>query len=459
MKTREIYGLDLPIFALSALALLLVLAVMALAVVTHHPFFDECVHAHYAWLISQGLSPHHDFWCTYPVLTYLVVQPLYRLLPETPVMLLSLRVFSGALLVGGGIILARHSRRVAGTALWGWAPLALIVITPKLSDFFAEFSSDHLAALCAVGALVLMMNEPNRVRLAAASVLSVISVVATPKYAGTLAPAQAAFLAYACLKTPGGWRNAIPAFLAAAATVAALAVFYRFFGCRLSLNLYWAHIFIGKWMGYLKNCPIRLSQTVSAFLLRHWVLGLALLGGVAGWSARCFRPARAAAWTGTGILIGAALSLAILRRYHEQYLAPFLISFAVFPAYLPAALPSQAGKAFLSLALVCSLIVTAVAQVWFLRSRLDRFDADRVDPLVDSTRGMGKGIEPALSTLRTMKAILAMVPPEEKVVAVWEGHPIFRRDQTYITYDMGPGVSFQTLLPPGSELFLRFQPG
>jgi hypothetical protein len=442
----------------SALALLLSLAVLVLAILTHPPFFDETIHAHYSWLISRGLSPHNDFWCVYPVLGYLVVQPLFRILPATPDLFLALRFLSAILLVGAGIVLARHARRVSGWWIWGPLPFALIVITPKLGDFFAEFSIDHLAALCAVGALALAMEEPDRRRLAAASALSVVSVVATPKYAWSLAPALAAWLAYAVLKTPGRWRNVLPAALAAAAATAILALIYRAFGCRLFQNLYWAHLFMGKWMARLEECPISLSRTTLAFLLRHWPLGLVLLGGVAGWAAKAFRPQRAAAWTGAGILIGTALSLLILRKYHEQYLAPALVPLAVFPAYLAAALPGRTAKAILAVALAGALALTAAGQIRFRISRLAPFDADRVNPLVESTRGMGKGIVPALSSLRTMGAILALTPPEESVVAIWDGHPIFRRDATFITYDMGPGCSFQTLLPPDSEAYRRFQP-
>ncbi|MCX6349294.1 MAG: hypothetical protein NTV79_07335 [Candidatus Aureabacteria bacterium] len=443
---------------LSAAALLLALAVLVLAAVTHHPFFDECVHAHYAWLISQGLSPHDDFWCVYPVLGYLIVQPFFRILPQTPDLLVVLRGFSAALLLGTGIVLSLHARRVARMRLWGWAPFALIVLTPKLGDFFAEFSIDHFAALCAVGAFVLMLEEPSRLRLAAATMLAVVSIITTPKYAVTLAPSLAAFLAYACWKTPGRWRNTLPAFLAAAAAVAALALIYRAFGCRLFQNLYWAHIFMGKWMIRFEECPIRLSRTAYAFLLHHWPLGLVLLGGIAGWAARAFRPPRAAAWAGTGILIGVAVSLAVLRKYHEQYLAPVLLPLAVFPAYLAAAVPGRIARGALSLALAGALIVTAVGQIRFRSARLERFDADRVDPLVDSTRGMGRGIDPLLPALKSMKTILSLVPPEERVVAIWEGHPVFRRDLTFITYDMGPGCSFRDVLPSGSPLVRYFDP-
>lgn len=442
---------------LSLLALFVALAVLVLAVLTHHPFFDETVHAHYAWLISRGLSPHEDFWCVYPVLGYLAVQPLFLLVPASPSLFLALRLFSSAALLGCGIVLARHSRRVSGTWIWGPLPLALIVVTPKLGDFFAEFSIDHLAALCALLAFARMFAEPSRRRLALIASLSVLSVTVTPKYGWTLCSALGAYLAYACRQSPRRWRNGLTAALSILLTAAALAAVFRAFGCRLLQNLSWAHLFMGKWMARLEDCPIPLGRTALFFLLRHWFVGMVLLGGIAGWAARSFRPPRAAAWTGAGILVGTAVSVLLLRKYHEQYLAPLLLSLLVFPPYLAAAVAPRA-RALLGAALACALALSGAAQIPFRLSRFRPFDVDRVNPLVESTRGMGKGIQPARASLRTLKRLLSLVPAEETVAAVWDGHPIFRRDATFITYDMGPGCSFQEILPPGSEIRSRFRP-
>ena len=185
-------------YLLVIIAILLTLIVMQLRVITHRPFFDECIHLRFMWLISKGCAPHLDFLCNYPVLGYIFTLPLFRVLPETPYSLFPLRFFTIVIMLMIGGIFAINGNRLVKQWLWGFIPFVLILLTPKLGDFFAEYSIDHISALLAVGAMVLMFAKPTRLRLGWVVALSLLSVLVTPKYIGPLFFGGGAYFIYCC---------------------------------------------------------------------------------------------------------------------------------------------------------------------------------------------------------------------------------------------------------------------
>ncbi len=434
-------------YSLAAIALLAALLVVLLRSVTHHPFYDECIQLRLIWLISQGLTPHHDFWSTYPLLGQLLLLPLFRIFPETPFVLLPLRFLTDIVFLVMGGLFALNGRRVAKDWLWGVAPFVLIIMTPKLGDFFAEFSIDHLAALSAVGTLLILLAKPTFTRLGWATALGILSLLIMPKYGLPLGGGWAAYTIYLCrsLRKPA---KAIAVVVGTSAvTVGLVWVIYRLAGLSLGENLVEGPLFEARHMFLVKRGQeFDLWGILFSFLARHFPIGLLILGGLIGWGVNGFRKGGVVAWTGSGVLIGVVLSLFSLETFLEQYFAPPLLCLALFVPYLFLSCRQFWWRGLLTLVLLLAVLQADYVQFRLRTGELEETTKAYFDPATESFRGAGKiKTPPTIEVLANMKRILELIPEDEKVVAAGVYHPIFRRDLTFVTYDERP--SFNIILP------------
>jgi hypothetical protein len=202
----------------------------------------------------------------------------------------------------------------------------------------------------------------------------------------------------------------------------------------------------------------RLGQTAFFFLIRHWFIGLLILGGIIGWIFTNFRPARVVGWSGTGILAGVILSLIALGRYQEQYLAPVMVSLVLFVPFLFLLFGRFRWNQLITLILLLATIGISGHQLRLRARWLRRTDHRIHNALTESIRDMGDDVEPGIETLYAMQKLLDLIPAGERVVGQWFFHPIFRFDQTFITYDMGRDVSFQKVINPSNRVYQYFQP-
>ena len=431
---------------------------MQLQAITHPPFFDECLHLRNIWQISEGKIPHSDFWCFYPTLGYYLTLPLFRAFPETPYILLPLRFFAIIIFLVMGGLFAFHGYRIVKQWFWGIAAFALIIMTPKLGDFFAEYSIDHLSALLAVGALVLMFSSPSIRKLFMVCILSILSVLITAKYA---APLLGAFIAY-CLYS--GWYLRCPGKVISIIgfgvfiTLGVLWFVYPQEGIFIWQDMIWSNLFMLQWTATLENSPFHLWQTIILFLIKHWIIALLILGGIIGWLFNGIRSGKASIWTGTGVLAGIFLSAITLRKYHEQYLTPLMVCLCLFVPYLFLLIRRFRWKSLITTVLLLVTIRAGVNQASMDANRLVRYTHRPINPMTESTRGMGENIEPGLFALWRMQELLKLIPEGEKVVGMWKFHPIFRFDQTFVTSDVGNEESYKHIIDPSNKVYKYFQP-
>jgi len=200
-----------------------------------------------------------------------------------------------------------------------------------------------------------------------------------------------------------------------------------------------------------------LWSVAGLFLLRHWFIGLLILGSIGAWILTSFRPVKIVAWVGLGLLAGIALSLITLKTFLEQYLTPVMICLALFVPYLYLLVKRFRWHKLLTLILLVATIGSGIRQVNLRRDELLSTAKTFRNPATESFRGIAEiRTGPAIEALYNMQKILELIPENERIVAMWNYHPIFRFDQTFITYDVRP--SFIQLINPSDKVYQYFQP-
>lgn len=416
--------------------------------------FDESVNAHLLWLVSIGRVPHVDFWCPYPALGYVLTLPYFRLFPETIYTVLALRFLVLICFLGLAGVLVYQARGLGADWFWGLLALALVTLSADLRHHVIEFRSDGYAALAALLALAVMSREPTSVRCAFAAGLSVISVVTMPKYVYPLLLANAVYLAYGCFKL-----KRVKQSLIAAGSGALLAAVLSHFllslaGTGLSEDVYWSPILMLKYMSHLSRTqPVSVPGTIPGvigYFTRYWWIGLILLPGAAGWLAAEIKERGVRFWTGAAVLSGVVLSWAAGKFPHRQYIAPGLFCLVLFAPYIGRLFRRPSARA------IAALVMAALLAG--MNFRVTRSAA------AELTRGAVTD-EGALHSLRDFaarQAFLDLIPSGEKVIGYFYfTHPIFRENQTFVTYD-APGGNprgFLPVIPMNSPVREYFQPG
>ncbi len=126
--------------------------------------YDEISHAHMAWLLSIGDKPYQDFVANHFPFFWVSLSPLMRVLPQSPLGLVLLRllalalnaIFVGAL--GTLICLELQPRQ----RIWGAVCLGVVVLNSPVIHFLIEFRPDALAnALLFPALLWLRLRGPQ----------------------------------------------------------------------------------------------------------------------------------------------------------------------------------------------------------------------------------------------------------------------------------------------------------
>jgi tetratricopeptide (TPR) repeat protein len=443
-----------------AISALLVLSLRAL---THVPYFDETLHVRFLWLLSRGLRPGADYFCSYPILAYIPVIPIARLLPESAYAILALRGLSVAAVCVIGFFFFRHGRKSAGHGVGGLLPILLIAASPDVGAFLAEYSIDHSAALTAIWAVSLFFCPPSAAGLGMACGLSLLSVAITPKYCLPLFFGLLGYLAAALL--PPSWRRARSTLAAAlAGSIAAfllIALLYWLVGVSIADNFRLSHLLMSRYNLDFRNrpFPFRPLEVAGIFISHHWLLTAVLAAGVAGWLRHVWCNPQYSVLPGAGVMLGVLVSTFALWRNLclEQYMAPVLFCMSFFVPYaFPSPTAGSLWKWFPRLLIICSAITI------FLQIPAAARDFRETPHNARSSASIicqGKGVQmspPILSVLKFYESCLRFIPSGERVVAVWPYHPIFRRDLTWMTADDEP--SFSRYLGPDDPELRNFAP-
>lgn len=433
-------------------------------VLTHFPFFDETVHVRYLWQFSNGLRPGTDFFCVYPALGYLLVMPLMGMFPESAFVFLALRSISLILVVLIGSIYYYHGSRTSRDWIIGLIPFLLIVKSPAMGAYFSEFSIDHMAALAAVAAIAVYFTKPRLGSIAGAAALASLSVMITPKYPLPLIFGMAGYLAAWYGEQRRVW-TAIAAVAAGAAAALTLTVLL-FLVTGTSLTNNFEHSFLMQYRWHTVNArfgfqaeyfrPVALA--IYEFLIRNWVAGVAIILGIAGWANRSWKKYDTQTLAGAGVLLGTLISSFLIKDIVSQYVAPRVLCMAFFTPFAYSLSRHPAFVRILRLAMVVGALIT-------VSGRIDDV-AQRFEETPFNARGMTRTLKRAVGKvtmapngilmLADYDLLLEIIPRDERVVATWPFHPLFRRDQTIITFDERP--SYYYALPPGDPLRYAFDP-
>ena len=415
-------------------AILLAVFILLLRVIIHFPFFDETLHVHYLWLLSNGYIPGTDFYCHYPALAYFFLIPFFQLLPDSAFVVLVLRYISLALYIGIGILLYYHGRRVTNDWCAAVIPLVLLAASSNIGPFMVEYSIDPFAAAAAVGALVIFFRTPSERTVAVSAGLSLLSVMLTPKYAFPLffglIGHSAAYLLVRREKL-----KAVSAICVGGAVSLACV-----------LILYWLNgvSFLGNMAATLTTSRVlqKINDTLTytfllARLINKPVYWAVIALGLAGWVYRSKGRMDQITLSGAGILLGVILFFLTICLPLEQYQMPIYLSLAMFAPFAFAALGDTFWVKMLRSVTVVVVFIFVAAQYPAL-----------VQELVGTSVYMREANNPrfvkgppAVKALSDIDRILHMIPRDEKIVALWPHNPMLRKDLTAITWDEAPSYS------------------
>jgi hypothetical protein len=433
-------------------------------VLTHFPFFDEALHVHYLWQFSIGLRPGPDFFCIYPALGYLLTLPLMGIFPESALVFLGLRSLSLILVVLMGSLFFIHGRRMSNDWIAGLLPFLLIIKAPAMGAYFSEFSIDHMAALSAIAALTLCFTPPRIWSIAAASALAALSFMITPKYPMPLFFGLLGYLtAYFIQKRRIG--KALAAVAAGVLlTLAFVVLIFKITDTSLTENILHSYLLHYRWstlnadFGFQSGSrPVALA--VLEFLGRNWVLCIAVMLGTGGWLRRAWRNQDAPTLAGAGILLGTVLSSFMIKDFVSQYVAPQVLCLALFVPFVFSLVRHPVFLRALRLAFVAGALILLLGRVNVVAQRFHETPLNARGRTETHVRAVGRvSMAPSgILVLADYAQLLEVIPENERVVAVWPFHPVFRRDLTIIGIDERP--SYIDCLSPDDPMRRNFDPG
>lgn len=408
--------------------------ILLLRVVVHFPFFDESLHVHYLWLLSNGYKPGVDFYCHYPSLAYLLMAPFFNLLPDSAFVVLVLRYVSVAIYAGVGILFYLHGRKVTGDWVAAVMPLLLLASAGNIGPFMAEYSIDPLAAAAAVGAMVVFFRTPSERTIALAAGLSLLSVLVTPKYVFPLFFGLIGHVAAYVLTSREKVRTAAAIGAGGTAALAFALIVYWLSGVSFLDNLSTTLTTSGV---VRKMNEIFSYSFIIKRLLNKPAYELLVLLGLLGWGVRSRGRLDQITLAGAGMLLGLVLFFFTICLPLEQYQMPVYLSLAMFAPFAFSVWDDTVG-----VKIVRCLVVAAVFIVLANRcpTVLGEFMGTSVYVRDADNPRTPKGV-PALKMLADLDQLLRVIPRNEKVVALWPHHPMFRKDLTGITWDERPSYS------------------
>ena len=398
--------------------------------------YDELSHAHMAWLVSVGNVPYRDFAANHFPFLWILMSPLMRVLPESPVALMYLRglalllntVFIGAL---GTLICLEQSPQ---QRIWGVACFGLVVFSPLALHFLIEFRPDALA-----NALLFSTLAWLRLRITrgfptgfvggfciGVAVLVNTKYIMLPFILGIVAP-----IMYA-RQVRQIWPFALAICLGF--SVAILAGVLLLVGIGVSLDDGWRMVVTYNAMAQ-KAHPFGFGLARKLTQSPVWpAYGLV---GLIGCIVLFLRQRRLPELLAVAFGIFLAVNLVTTTKPWKQYVVSWLLLAAYFPARSLPLLITRLRPLAQAAAALCVLIIVVAGLVC----------AGIVDP---NGGGMNRPTQD-----RTIEWILQHVPPDGFVVSSFYLHPVFRRDTFFKTVvDIAPNVGdgleqFMPQLAPG----------
>ncbi|MBI5674651.1 MAG: hypothetical protein HZC48_02325 [Nitrospirae bacterium] len=415
-------------------AIILAVFILLLRIIIHFPFFDESLHVHYLWLLSNGYTPGVDFYCHYPVLSYLFMVPFFKLLPDSAFVVLVLRYVSLIIYIGIGLLLYFHGRKVTGD--WGTAiiPLILLASSSNIGPYMIEFSVDPFATVTAVGAMLIFFRTPSERTIATSAGLSLLSVLLTPKYIFPLFFGLIGHAAAYILASRKKIKTIMAISIGGAAALAFVLTIYWLNEVSLTGNLA-ATLTTSRTIQKMNE--IMPYTFLLARLVNKPVYVVMIVLGLLGWAVRSRRRIDQITLSGAGILLGLILFFFTISLPLEQYLMAFYVSLAMFAPFAFAAWKDTLGVKILRSAMFVVVFIVAVNQYPAL---LQEFMGTSVYVRDASNSSTLKG-PPAVQALANIDKILRVIPKEERVVALWPYHPMLRKDLTGITWDERPSYT------------------
>ncbi|MHB8844542.1 MAG: hypothetical protein ACYC7L_07295 [Nitrospirota bacterium] len=415
-------------------ALILAVFILLLRIIIHFPFFDESLHVHYLWLLSNGYTPGTDFYCHYPALAYFFVIPFFKLLPDSAFVVLALRYISLAIYIGIGILFYFHGRKVTGDWLAAIIPLILLASASNIGPFMVEFSIDHFAAAAAVGAMLIYFRTPGERTIAASAGLALLSVLLTPKYVFPLLFGLIGHSAAYMLVSREKFKTARAICSGGAASLAFVLILYWLNGVSFLGNL--TSALTTSQVVQMINDMMPYSF-VFARLINKPVYGAVIALGLLGWMVRSRGRMDQITLSGAGILLGLIVFFLAICLPLEQYQMPIYISLAMFAPFAFAALGDTLWVKMLR-SVMFAVVFIAVANQY--PALVQEFKGTSVYMREANNPRIAKG-PPAVKMLADLDQMIQKIPRNEKIVALWPHNPLFRKDLTGITWDERPSYS------------------
>lgn len=447
-------------------SVVLVGLLLLITLFTHFPFFDEAVQVRMLWYIASGFKPDIDFFGIYPSLGFVLTAPFMNMFAKSAYVLLALRCISLMITLGLGFLYFSQGRTVAGNGYVGLPAFLLLIVANGVSAFFSEYSIDHMATLVACCAFVLIFTDHSGpLKLFSISFLAMISLMIMPKYMFPLAGGCAGIMAV------HGYRFRKPLQTVSAAMLGVLLagllceIILRSSGDSIINNFNYAFLrnyyYTTSIINKFGTFPF-FSPTIIYFIdfLRDNILLAALfLLGIAGWAKRSWRKFDEISLGGTGILAGMILSCSMVTVYCEQYLVVVAICLSLFVPCAVFLVESSMVKGVIQLLIIVGTMVVICSKLNF---SAEKFNTSPISLRAETTTS-GRLISrfewgpTAVQILEEYSKLLNIVPENERIVAAWPFHPLFRRDQTFLLYD--DPISFTHMIGPDSPLKKHFETG
>jgi hypothetical protein len=383
-------------------------------VLTRDYNYDELQHSHVTWLVSIGEVPYRDFADNHFPFLWILLSPLMRVLPESPVTLTILRglalllnaVFLGAL---GTLICSEHP---AKQRIWAVACFGLVVFSPPAVDYLIQFRPDPLGnALLFSGLLWLWLRGSTNAPAAFVGGFCIgAGVLVNTKF--VLLPFL--FGAVALAVHLRGIRQIWPS---------ALAICLGFSACLLCDLLLLVLMRIpldGAWlMVVVYNATVENIRTFGFGLARTLVRQTAwlayVLAGLIGCVALFVYQRQSASPLAAATFLFLLVSLSTTTQPWRQYMASWLLLASYFPARsLPVLAARLRTKDQIGVALFVLLIAMADLRTGFVD----------LGGLMATHRATQD---------RLIEWVVRRVPPDGFVVADFFFHPVFRRDTFFKT--------------------------
>jgi hypothetical protein len=123
--------------------------------------YDEVYHAHAIWLIAHGDRPYHDFLAVHTPFLWYAAAPLLPWLPETPRILLPLRISAGigVLMWLAALIANFCCKNSSLSRRWILAGLGTVLFSTPVLAYAVEFRPDSWAFAVLFGGMLVLREQ------------------------------------------------------------------------------------------------------------------------------------------------------------------------------------------------------------------------------------------------------------------------------------------------------------